>query len=248
MLSLALAALTAGGAVSPPFAIPESVVSVPPTFELAEPRQPQPAPYVLPSGLRLSLGSGVQVPFGSIDATRGSLASRAAWLLSLSLDLGYAIRRIYLGAYFEGSLGSSSGGEPECAERRCGFSLIRVGLESRYTLVEARVSPWIGYGVGFDMGQAENHIILGYRKTPTDLLATYSGIEWAHASVGVDIHRSDGLILTPFVGASLGTYSDWRHQVRTSHVDEGGTIDDQALHGTITVGLRASCVIAPPHG
>jgi hypothetical protein len=231
--SLALLALSVA-----PSAVSVDTTSAPVAPAISE-AAPNP-PFEPPRGARVYIGSGVTVPLGRIDQTRGTLASRAAWMLPVTVSMGYTRERFYFGGYFEGALGrSDGGGEPECAATRCTFTQLKFGFEATHALLPTRVSPFIGYGIGFEIASAQiGSPASRSHPTPLELSATYYGPELARASFGVDIHTSPSFVLTPFVGCSLGTYLWWTKYVKATQEDDGGAIDQKAFHGTILIGLR----------
>jgi len=209
-----------------PTAAEVAVSPSPPPLTLTPPAY---APPPTIARLRGWLGTGVPLFFGRIDGSR-PLADHVDWAIPVLIGLGYERARFIYGGYADFAPGMAHHGEPECEQSACSFIQVKMGFDVRY-LFGGVGRPWLGVGAGFEVFQST-------LARGSDMNATYTGFELAHASLGYDFRIGRNHLLTPFIGASVGTYLWWSKLVKATDEDDGGLIRDRALHGGIVLGVR----------
>jgi hypothetical protein len=189
---------------------------------------------------------GISFPFGDASNGRGdTLSARYAWQWT-PLDIGLGakiIDELYLGAYLDvgvGAEGSDSRTEGRCEagdgvedDVSCSATSVHAGIEVHYSFTPADSGTgWIGYGIGMTSGSQTISDAGQYSETSTS-----RGIDFARLSGGYNFRASRGFGLGPFVVASIGKYTHQRTEIHNV-VTFSGDIDDPALHGWLTLGLR----------
>jgi len=160
----------------------------------------------------------------------------------LWLDAGYRLTpEIYLGGYFQYGVGFVNDDQQTTCRNAnvdCSASDVRLGLMGIYRFAPVwRVSPWLGYGVGYEWGDFSfNQSILGSSNTDS----SWSGFEFANLQAGADFHVSSRLSLAPFISLSLGQF---RSTSTTTSAGSTTTTTDQdlakkSLHEWIFIGVR----------
>ena len=188
---------------------------------------------------------GVTAPFGSASgAANDELARRYAWQLPLVVDIGGRFARSwFVGAYLGGGIGSTGSDERVDAacedddengqnDIACNALSGRIGLEAFYSfLPDENLNPWIGYGVGFEVASAS----ISDRSRGLKETVTSTGVTFADLTIGFDLRKKVGI--GPFIDVALGRFNN-----TTTDFGARGSykyaIDDRALHGWITLGVR----------
>ncbi|HWP09494.1 MAG TPA: hypothetical protein VNN72_27325 [Polyangiaceae bacterium] len=184
-------------------------------------------------------------PFGDASgAPNDELARRYAWQIPLVIDVGGRFARsFFVGAYVGGALGSTGSDEridAACVDDdenghndiACTSTSGRIGLEVAYSLQpDDSLNPWIGYGIGFEVASASMRD--DYRGLTESVTST--GVTFADITVGLDFRKKIGI--GPFFDVALGQFNN-----TTTDLGSRGRykykIEDRALHGWLTVGLR----------
>lgn len=224
----------------PPPPAPPPARTAPPAY------RPAPDPYVKPDrpepppqshrGFQLAVRSGVALPAGRLSEST-AMAGLASAQIPAFLDIGAKVtRHLFIGGY--GSLGL--GGVSDRWERRCSDKSdcssrsMHIGAQIQYHFAPAeRVSPWIGYGVGYEWLWTQGH--------PE---TTYHGPEYGRFMLGVDARLSRELGFGPFVDATFARYTrisyeqDFRGASSSNAVVTSTDIDDTSTHSWVTIGLR----------
>ncbi len=156
-----------------------------------------------------------------------------AFQVPLLVEVGIKVHpMLFLGAYGGPSVGpvsSTFSNAQGCAGHSCLAADWRIGLEMQVHFRPAeRLNPWVGYGLGFESASASASGGLG---------DTYSGLELARFSGGLDIRLSRYFGVGPYVGLDFGSYSQEHLQQVGKTVDQ--SISNTALHEWITLGVRA---------
>jgi len=197
------------------------------------------------TGFQMALRTGAQLPVGDATGEPGdSLSRRYAWQWPVAIDLGAKLMpELFVGAYFGfgiGSTGSDTRLEADCDdddenfenEISCNAASLKLGLEAHYFFSpSARMTPWIGYGIGYESASAwisdtEN----GYDET-----VRANGFTYAEISFGLDLRYRIGF--GPYASAAIGGFTRTTTEIGGKKVYEG-PIDDQALHAWINLGFR----------
>lgn len=202
---------------------------------------PRPAAH----GFQLAFRTGLLLPFGDATGAPGdSLSRRYAWQIPLIVDLGARFARsLFLGVSLGlgyGATGSDARVDAACTDDddnlkndiACNVLTLRAGLEVLYSFApDARLNPWIGYGIGFESSQASiSDDYTGLEETDTS-----HGITYALLSAGFDLRNPVGV--GPLVEAALGEFTH-----STTDLGARGKfrydIPDRALHAWVLLGLR----------
>jgi hypothetical protein len=156
------------------------------------------------AGVDLGVRVGYAVPFGDIDADRGSLAGWVSGAVPVLIEAGYRFHQHFtLGPYFQyafarvkensNTRGSSGSG--------CSGWIVRAGAQALYHLhVAPTLAPWVGVGIGYEWTD--------YTGTIGDIgfSASASGVEFLNVQIGGDFAIGPGTKLGPFVSFSLARY------------------------------------------
>jgi hypothetical protein len=193
----------------------------------------------------MAFRTGVTAPFGDASGAAGdTLARRYAWQIPFVIDLGARFARsFFVGAYIGGALGSTGSDEridAACVDDdengrndiACTSTSGRIGLEASYSFQpDDSLNPWIGYGIGFEVASAS--IRDDYHGVTESVTST--GVTYADIAVGLDFRKKVGI--GPFFDVALGQFNN-----TTTDLGSRGTykykIEDKALHGWLTIGLR----------
>lgn len=208
----------------PPAAAPPSALGAPP-----ETQDHDGAPKAR-TGFQMAIRTGVQIPFGKFAETQ-KLDDLAGVQVPLHLELGgKPIPNLFLGGYLGLGVGGAGGALADACQqggRSCVSASLRIGLEIQYHIApEAKMNPWLGYGIGIaSMGAGTG-----------DSTVTAAGPEYAHFMAGLDFRLGKAIGIGPFVDFSLGRYT--QATVETPRGKVEGEIDKTALHQWLTLGAR----------
>jgi len=154
------------------------------------------------------------------------------------------VRRIvYLGGFVQYGFGIVNDDRQDACRLDnvdCSASDTRLGVMGRYHLpVGSLLSPWLGFGVGYEWGTFSLHqSLIGSSNTDS----TWSGFEFANLQVGADYHVVPKVALAPFVSVSIGQF---RHISTKTVTGTTTTTTDEdvaatSLHEWILIGVRAA--------
>ncbi|MCY1031960.1 outer membrane beta-barrel protein [Corallococcus sp. BB11-1] len=183
------------------------------------------------SGLALGVRGAYGIPVG--DAAEGmSLSETFGNTVAPQVDLSYFFNRhLSLGGYFQYGIAKPDG----CTDTtECSSRVLRFGVDLDYHFApEGFVSPWLGVGVGYEMGS------LKVGNDPTLAKLGLKGFDLGHAHFGVDLQLTRSIAVGPYISASLGQYSDLTAQVfeepeRSIDIPS----DQKSLHVWIQPGVR----------
>jgi hypothetical protein len=192
-------------------------------------RLPAPKPSHDPPRLELTGQVGLALPMGKVSAAEAGLGQVVSPQVPIGLEVGPRLtRHLFIGAYGSVAFGTAAGDfHTRCATGAntlgCSVATIRFGIATRLRFrPDTSFMPWVGYG-------------LGVESTSMDLFAA-SGIDFAHISVGADLRAREDAVFGPVIDFGLGHYTDER-----TNVDSGSaSVDKQALHGWLTLGIRGT--------
>jgi hypothetical protein len=156
---------------------------------------------------------------------------------STTVDIGAKIiPNLFLGGYLgiaAGHAGGSLADACAAANQRCSSLTLRLGIEGQFHFrPDAKVNPWVGYGIGFESTSA------GASGVTTNAAAAGSasaGVEFAHLMGGVDFRLVRALGVGPFFDVAINQY--------TQTTDSFGTPQDiqhKALHTWLTFGAKVT--------
>jgi hypothetical protein len=107
-----------------------------------------------------------------------------------------------------------------------------LGLAVEYVIdPSARFSPWLGYGIGFELSQLEVEDPADGR----DERVASTGVTYARLSGGLDVREKAGF--GPFLTVALGQFTSTETKLKGTGEFER-RIEDRALHAWITLGAR----------
>jgi len=193
-----------------------------------------------PTGFRGIFDVGLSIPVGSASGAPGDkLGERYSVQLPLIAEVGRIIEHsFYAGIYLGLALGGQGQSERvagECSADdavTCRSGSGMAGLAVQYSINPgARFSPWLGYGIGFELSQLEVEDPADER----DERVTSTGITYARLSAGLDVREKVGF--GPFVQVALGQFTSTETKLKGSGEFER-RIEDRALHAWITLGAR----------
>lgn len=175
-------------------------------------------------GGQLALRTGYSAPLGEIGNGR-ALPNTFGGQASFALEAGGKIQsHVFVGGSFGFGVGGCNEG-PTCT----GLTA-HLGPEIIVDLLpDAKVDPWIGYGIGFEYAQASN---------PS---SWYRGWELGHFMLGVDFRFSRAFGIGPFADLSLAEYTHVTTSVQNLSPEGPVFVDaslDHALHEWLTLGVR----------
>jgi hypothetical protein len=189
---------------------------------------------------QLAMRTGAAIPFGDVNkATKMSDALTVQ--LPFIVDVGVKpLAPLFIGVY----LGAAVGGAAGVVEQQCngvGLSCtgvgFRGGLSVQYNfLPAARINPWIGYGIGYEIGGSNGSS--GDRSVSN----SYRGFEFAHILGGADVRLTEYFGIGPFLDVAIGQYDVAKSEVNNGGRVQtlGGIIPDKSPHAWFIVGVRAT--------
>ncbi len=195
----------------------------------------------------MALRLGGSAALGSASGAAGDdLGRRYSGQFSFAFDIGAkAWRHVFLGGYLLfgfGSEGSDDRVHNLCNDRdnnlqndiACSVVAFRFGAEGAYYFApDARVDPWLGYGIGFNL-VSQN---IDDRPSGRSETTTASGWDLAVLGAGVDFRLVKAFGLGPYAEAAVGRYTRTETSVNGTTTYNGG-MPDPAVHAWLDVGLR----------
>lgn len=185
-----------------------------------------------PSGLEVGFRVGYALALGDVQSGT-SFNDFSKNMVPLQVDLGYRIDgNWFAGAYFQ--YGFTGIKDPVCDNSGvdCSSHDFRFGIEGQYHLMpSAVIDPWVGLGVGYEFYH------LNTSASGTEASETLRGWEFVNVSLGADYKLAPSLGVGPFIGLSVGEFTDASLSV-TGLPDQSGSIDDKAVHLWLTFGMR----------
>ncbi|MGH7283364.1 MAG: hypothetical protein ACRELY_17695 [Polyangiaceae bacterium] len=211
----------------------------------AEPAQiaPQPAPYErtthgtngeieehgdgpLPRrGFQMSIRTGYSLPFGMVG-NGVKLSDVDGGEVPFLFDIGAKVSDyIFLGGY----AGFSIGGCGNYDGNDCVGLGLRLGPEIIVSILPGgRVDPWVGYGIGLELGGNGSN-------SGNDAVDTF-GWEIGHFMGGVDFRVTRTFGIGPFVDFGVGEYTALSLTLNNQQSDI--PITEHAFHEWLTLGAR----------
>jgi opacity protein-like surface antigen len=189
-------------------------------------------------GVELAFRLGYGIPFGNIGTADGEtlvLNDLVTGQIPLWFDLGYRITpSVVVGAYFAYGVGITP--DSTCPSGvSCSTDAFHLGVEGQYRfLPRERADPWVGLGVGYEWLSTSTVFSENVAGTQLDAVASFAlrGWEFLRLQGGVDFAVRRAFAVGPFVDVSLGEYT-------TSSSMSAREIPDKAIHGWVTLGVRA---------
>lgn len=206
------------------------------TTDTAEPKGPR------LTGVELQGRAAFELPFGNASGGE-SISNITAWGVPIQLAAGYKILpKLYVGIFFGGSflsLGDTVSSGCARANISCSASAYRLGAEVQYAFQpERKLHPWVGYGIAWEWLR-----VRGTGAT-SDIRGSFSGLEFAIVSGGLDYRLSDHFSVGPFASFGLTYVNDprleWRIYAPRPEVRSLLTDGDAAIHETASVGVRGT--------
>jgi hypothetical protein len=184
-----------------------------------------PARDTLGGRLALSMGGGLVVPFGPLEA---EVPWRDTTGHGPGIDLEPAVgvsRSVMVGVW----LGASRLGRGDLCQD-CSTLTAAGGPLVRFHLVQGlKLDPWVSAGVG-----------LRSIRVAADERLDYLGIDWLRATVGADWYASPHLAVGPFVQLLAGASVD---RPQSSPLDERPFDDHGSVYWMFSSGLRLTLTL-----
>jgi hypothetical protein len=195
---------------------------------------------------------GYGIPLGKVaDGDNSDLNEAILGQVPIWFDAGARISpAFFFGGYF--GLGVGIAGDTmkdlcdgaEAVGADCSVTALdlRLGLQAHYHFMPSEsTDPWVGAGIGYEIAGWGYELESGNREA--DVTITASGFEFFNLQGGVDFQLSEKAALGPFIGFSLGQFSDVSSDCSGDCGDSDGSsadIDDKALHQWIFLGARVT--------
>lgn len=188
---------------------------------------------------QLAMRTGAAIPFGDVNANV-KMSDALTVQLPFLLDVGVKpITQVFIGLY----LGAAVGGAAGIVEQQCGAVGLsctglgfRGGLQVQYNfLPAARVNPWLGYGIGYEIGGSNGS------NGDRSISNSYRGFEFAHILGGADFRLTEYFGIGPFLDIALGQYDTAKSEAENGGrvTTLGGSITDKSPHAWFILGVRA---------
>lgn len=192
-------------------------------------------PLAASAELAIDLRSGYAIPYGKISGDV-DVAKFVQGHVPLGLNLRWRFTpRFSAGAYLSygfGLLSDSRADKCSALGAECTASDLRTGLEAELQLSEGRkVTPYLGARFGWESFAFEEDAGINWSRTRN------YGWELG-AEGGATLLERGPLRLGAFLGVTVGSFYEYR--ARGAGLDASGDVTDRALHGWVTVGVRAS--------
>jgi hypothetical protein len=192
------------------------------------------APATVSAGLVLGLGTGLTRTGGYIGEGV-PMSDYASFMVPVQLEAGWKFAdRLTLVGFFNMNFGIVSGDFGTVCDAYgwdCLANQSRVGAQARWSFSPDRqLDPWVGAGVawevlGIERSSSASTYTINFQGTGFDLAA------------GVDYWVSPRFSLSPYVGLSLGKYTEGKV---VSAFEDWSAIPDaeQRVHSQFTAGVR----------
>lgn len=183
------------------------------------------------SGISLGARLGFGAPLGR-TSQGNDLARTFSGSLPLQIDAGWRFNaNLYAGIYFQAAalqlddgLRQAQGCDADGVS--CSSSDLRIGVDVAYTFrPRARVSPWLGFGAGFETAK----LTVSQGGSSQDF--TWKGFELAHVTAGLDLRPFPAVRMGPFANLTVARFTS---------VDSSFDASQGAFHGWLQLGVRAA--------
>jgi hypothetical protein len=187
-------------------------------------------------GFQLGIRTGFALPFGNVDGGSGDtmnnfFSGQVPFLFDVG---GKPLPWLFLGGYLGVGVGGTAGTlDSVCSTPgvTCATATVRVGIEAiAYINAGEKVSPWVGYGIGFESSA------IGISAPNGDSSVAASGPEFARFMGGVDFRLTKGFGIGPFVDFSIGEYTHL--QTDTPNTTASGSLESKSVHEWLALGVR----------
>jgi hypothetical protein len=195
---------------------------------------------------QMALRTGVAVPMGRLTGAGGEgtvvgiphddLDDFVSVQVPIVVEAGAKILpSLFVGGYLGVAFGQAAGASADDCDQHdlaCNSLGFRLGVEGQYHIrPRASVSPWFGYGVGFEW------LGLSVSSRDDERVIGYWGLEFAHLMAGADFRIDRLFQVGPVVDFALGTYTHL--SVSGDGIESrNSAVADTALHEWLTLGVR----------
>jgi hypothetical protein len=192
------------------------------------------APVAANAGLVLGAGTGLGKAGGYIGEGV-AMSDYASFMVPVQLEAGWKFAdRLTVVGFFNMNFGILSGDFKTVCDAfydDCLVNQSRVGAQARWSFwPDRQLDPWVGAGVAWE--------VLGVEASSSTISTTinFQGTGFDLAA-GVDYWVSPRLSLSPYVGLSLGKYTEGKV---VSAFEDWSPIpsSEQRMHSQLTVGVR----------
>ncbi len=195
------------------------------------------------SGIELGFRTGYAFSAGNLGAPPNGSDHHVSDYVSgqwpFWFDAGYRFNpSIYFGAYFSYGVGFVNDDKQDLCRQSsvdCSASDVKFGFMGRYHPVpDWQVSPWIGYGIGWEWASYSAH---GSPGGSFD--SSWSGVEFANLQIGGDIHLARRMVIAPFASFSFGRFDSRTETVSSGPFTETSSgLGKESVHEWIFLGVR----------
>jgi hypothetical protein len=146
------------------------------------------------NALELGVGLGYTQGVGAVGANVPSLTNSGGPGTSVEVDVGWRIDPHFLVGVYGTGAWLSTGDAPGNANNNWTAT---AGVQGNYHILPGEsFDPWIGLGAGWR----------GYWVNRPEGRDSRHGIDFARVQVGVDVPVTQGVSISPFIGASAGLF------------------------------------------
>ena len=189
------------------------------------------APVAASAGFVLGAGTGLAKPMGSMG-NDVDMSDAASIMFPVELQLGWKFAdQLTVAGFFAMDLGIPGGDFKDACDATdsvCFVNQARVGLQGRWNFMPARrLDPWVGLGLAWETLAIENDAVTTNMK----------GLA-VDAMAGVDYWLTPKFAVSPWLGLSVGKYTDWK--VVNAMDEDWQEIEDQKVHTMVTAGVRVA--------
>ena len=186
------------------------------------------------AGAQVSLGLRLGWAAAMGDAEKGGkLSDGVKSQIPIQLDATYQLTPSFsLGGYASYGFGQLGGEFDQlCDAADCSARVVRLGVQGIYSFAPmGQLRPFAGVGAGYEWGS------LTAEAGGQEASVSYRGFELLNLTAGADYLVSPQLAIGPYVGFSVGRYSDT--SVDTGTMEISSEIDQKAMHEWLQFGIR----------
>lgn len=188
------------------------------------------APAAANAGFVLGAGTGLAKPMGAMGDD-WDMSDATSIMFPVELQLGWKFAdQLTVAGFFAMDLGVPGGDFKDGCESSelCTVTQARVGFQGRWNFMPTRrLDPWVGVGLAWETFAMEND------AATTNL----KGLA-VDAMAGVDYWLTPKFAVSPWLGLSVGKYTDWKVVDATDQ--DWQEIEDQGVHTMVTAGVRVA--------
>lgn len=190
----------------------------------------------VPAASRAQVSLGLRLGYGPAlgDAAKDSkMSDGVKSQIPIQLDATYALTPSFaLGGYASYGFGQTGGVFDDiCDQADCSTRVVRLGVQGVYSFAPVgQLRPFAAVGAGYEWGS------LTAEAGGQEASVSFRGFELLNVTGGADYQLSPQLAVGPYIGLSLGRYSNTSTDYGSGSVS--GEIDEKAMHEWLQFGIR----------